>query len=388
MACDRRDFLKMASWAALGAGSTLAAPAGASPRAPVPFPPATRNRAVTWRRADFQSSLPDGAVLCTLCPCDPAKAVEGRVEKGETCVCHVRANRGGVLYVSNYGRAGALHLDPLEKNPLYHFIPGASALAVAAPGCSLTCKGCQNWQLAQTGPEGVDTVDAPPAKVVSLALENRCRAISFTFSEPMMFWEYLRDVSGLAHRKGLLTTVVTGGYVCTEPVRKLSGFVDAFSVSVKAFTEADYRRYANGKYRTVLEALAAAKTTGAWLEVVVLVIPTVSDDLAKMQPFVRWVVRNLGPDTPVHFDRYWPAYRMTNVPQTPQRTLENARAMALAEGVNHAYVGNLPGHWGANTACSKCGRVLVRRVGFKVIENILSGGSCPACRSPLPGRWS
>jgi pyruvate formate lyase activating enzyme len=189
----------------------------------------------------------------------------------------------------------------------------------------------------------------------------------------------------LAGAKGLADTVVTGGYIHTAPPRELCKAVDAFSISVKAYSEADYMSYAGTQFQPVKRAMETVRQSGCWLEVVVLVIPTISDDLEKMRGFPQWVVRSLGHDTPVHFDRFWPAYRLKNLPQTPQKTLENARALAVSEGVRYAYVGNLPGHWAASTYCPSCGKVVLRRVAFKLVGNDVKGRACKHCGHKIPG---
>lgn len=389
--CSRRRFLADGARAALGTAAAL----GLGTEAEAGRYPASRHE------ARYYTKLPDGRVQCTLCPCSPICSKEllterrlshacngGLLVEGQTCVCLVRTNLGGRLYVSNYGRAGTLVAEPIEKNPLHHFRPGLRALAVSAPGCSLACKGCQNWELALAPTDEVRTVDAPPARVVSLAVQEGCRAIAFTHSEPMMFYEYMTDVARSARERGLLTTVVTGGYVNPEPVRELCSVVDAFTVSVKALDEASYASYARGRLSTVLETMRVVRACGRWLEVVFLMVPTVSDDLGRLQPLLRQLRSELGAETPVHFLRYWPSYKLKNLPQTPVRRLEQARELALAEGLPFAYVGNLPGHSGANTACPRCGTTLIRRVGFTLAEDRTRDGRCPSCRHQLPGVWS
>jgi pyruvate formate lyase activating enzyme len=380
---SRRDFLRHCTYAALGAGALLTGLDLKRLEAAGRYP-------VGLKEASFYTRLANNEVQCHLCPCscNPVKQpIPGRLKDGQTCACNVRTNRGGKLYVTNYGRAGVLREDPLEKNPLYHFRPAMRALTVAAPGCSMVCKGCQNWQLALSATENVNTVDAPPAKVVKLAQQQGCQAISYTYTEPMMFIEYMTDIARLAREQGMYNTVVTGGYVFSEAVKDLCKVVDAFSISVKAYNDQDFYDYAKGKLSVIQQTMATVRTSNRWLEVVVLVIPTISDDLKGMGRFLRWVKAELGADTPVHLDRFWPSYKLTNLPQTPQKVLEEARALAVAEGLKYAYVGNLPGHRFANTYCPKCGKALLRRVAFTVAENNLANGACPACKTTIPGIW-
>ncbi|MCU0240946.1 MAG: radical SAM protein [Vicinamibacteria bacterium] len=265
---SRRDFLKSCSAAALGgAGVGLTSwPSWAA------YP-------VGLREARYYTKLAGGQVQCELCPCSPICSKDlltskrlttacngGRLVDGQTCVCNVRTNIGGKLYVTNYGRAGMLAPEPIEKNPLHHFLPGLRALTVSAPGCSLACKGCQNWQIALAATDEVATVDAPPARVVDLASQEGCKALAFTYSEPMMYYEYLMDIARLGREQGLLSTVVSGGYVNPAPVREMCSVVDAFSVSVKALNERAYLDYARGKLSTIQKTMETIKHCNRWLE--------------------------------------------------------------------------------------------------------------------------
>lgn len=378
---SRRSFIKYCSLAAAGmcVGGSLFEPAQAAKKT---------SSTISLKEADYYKSLPNGDVQCELCPCSPSMKIPGRLSDGQTCVCHVRVNKNGKLYVTNYGKAAILRAEALEKNPLYHFLPGTIAMAVSSPGCSLACKGCQNWQISQFDTKDVETVNASPSKVVSMASEDKCKAIAYTYTEPMMFYEYLYDIAALAKEKGIKNAVVSGGYVNPAPVKELCKVVDAFSISVKAFSDKEYFDYAHGKLSTIKKAMETVKNSNRWLEIVVLVIPSVSDDLTKMRGFIKWVKSNLGSEVPIHFDRFWPSYKLNNVAQTPQKTLERAREIAVSEGIKYAYVGNLPGHWGANTYCPKCKQVLIRRVAFKVIENNLKSGKCGKCGTKVPGIFS
>ncbi len=379
-ALNRRQFLRLGASAAAAAACAgwLDTAAG---RADIPQRPLPG-----WREAECYQRLDGGKIHCTLCPCSHTQ--RGVLADGETCVCHVRTNVGGTFFVTNYGRAASLHLDPIEKNPIYHFLPGAKALAVSAPGCTLGCRCCQNWQMSQVGTDDIRTIDAPPQELVRRALAERCRAITYTYTDPAAFFEYARDTAKLARSRGLVNTMVTGGYINTEPLKELCRYTDAFSISIKGFTEDYYRDYCRGRLSTVLEAMRTVRAQGCWLEVIVLVIPTLSDDMGQIRWFAQWVAANLGADTPVHLTRFWPAYKLTNLPQTPISTLERAREVARGEGLRFVYIGNLPGHEGSNTYCPRCRKALLRRVGFRVIENNMRGGACKFCGAAIPGRWA
>ena len=379
----RRELLRWCGAAAAG----LCLGGAASP-ASARFSPLARRQKQGLREAMYYQKLAGGMVHCELCPCSPAKEYCGFLRDGQTCVCNVRKNVGGTLYVTNYAMASVLSQDPVEKNPLHHFLPSARALTLATAGCNLDCACCQNWQLSQVGVEEANSFYLPPEQVVAKALENRCRIISYTYTEPIIFYEYMLDTAKAAHAAGLRNTVVTGGYICAEPLRELCRHVDAFSVSVKGFSEDFYLKMCRGRLETVLSTLKTIRQQQVWLEVVALIIPTLSDDMGQIRWFSRWVKANLGSEVPVHFTRFWPSYKLKNLPQTPIATLEQARKIAKEAGLRYAYVGNLPGHAGSNTYCASCGRTLLRRVGFQVIQNTLASGRCPSCGQALPGVWA
>jgi len=341
-----------------------------------------------WREARYYKRLPGGKVHCFLCPCNPFMKVCGVLDDGETCYCRVRTNRDGRFYVTNYGRACAVHSDPVEKGPLYHVMPGAKVLAVAAPGCNLACKCCQNWEMSQAGVEDTHTFDAPPRELVRRATEAGCRGMAFTYTEPVIYFEYLVDTAQLARKQGLRNFVSTGGYITTEPLVELCKYVDAFSVSVKGFTEGFYLDYCRGSLKVVQDALKTIRAQGVWLEIPVLIIPTLSDDMAQVAWFCSWVKKNLGADVPIHFIRFTPMYLLRNLPTTPVSVLEQARKIALKAGLRYAYIGNVPGHDANNTDCPSCGRLLIQRIGLKVLRNRLASTTCPDCGYRIPGLWA
>lgn len=340
------------------------------------------------KEARYYKRLPGGKVHCFLCPCNPFMEVCGVLKDGETCYCRVRTNRGGRLYVTNYGRACAVHSDPVEKGPLYHATPGAKVLAVAAPGCSLACKCCQNWEMSQAGVEDTRTFDASPGALVRRAVDAGCSGMAFTYTEPIVYYEYLMDTAAAARRRGLRNFVSTGGYVTTEPLVELCKYVDAFSVSVKGFTEGFYLDYCRGSLKVVLDCLKTIRAQGVWLEIPVLIIPTLSDDITQIGWFCSWVKKNLGPEVPVHFLRFSPAYLLRNLPTTPVHVLESARKTAFERGLRYVYIGNVPGHDANNTNCPSCGRLLIQRIGLRVVRNRLASNTCPDCDCRIPGFWA
>lgn len=387
MECNRRQFLK--AGAAFAAGCVMAGGAESllfndhsSAMA------SSAGNSAGTREAMFYEKMSGGIAHCTLCPCSPLDENCGFLKEGEMCVCNVRFNRGGKLYVTNYGKPSAIHIDPIEKNPIYHMTPGKNYLALATAGCNLDCTCCQNWEMSQKRVEQIKSFSLKPEEVIKKAKEHRCRGISYTYTEPVIFYEYMLDTAKAACGENMKNTMVTGGYILSEPLKLLTKYVQGFSVSVKGFTEEFYRTYCRGKLSTVLNALKVLREKNAWVEIVVLIIPTLSDRMSEIEWFCQWVKDNMGVMTPVHFTRFWPSYKLKNIPQTPVATLEKAYASARAKGLKYVYLGNLPGHEKENTFCHNCGRILIQRIGMKLKKNNVADGKCPSCRTAIPGLWT
>jgi len=322
-------------------------------------------------------------VTCELCP----RACV--IPEGGAGDCRVRVNLGGKLRATTYGRPSAIHIDPMEKKPLYHFRPGSPVFSIATAGCNLHCLNCQNWQLSQRGGEEMETLyRADPPDLIKAAREEGCRSIAYTYSDPIVFYEYVYDSSELAHREGLANVFITAGYINRKPLRKLCRVLDAANVDLKAFDEDFYRRVSDASLRPVLDALVTLREEGVWLEVTNLLIPTLNDDLAMIRRMVRWLRDELGEGTPLHFSRFQPQYRMRNLPPTPAEALDRARREALDGGLKYVYIGNIPGHEGGSTYCPTDGTRLIGRTGFWITENRLTAdGRCPTCNEEIPGVW-
>ncbi len=329
--------------------------------------------------ARWQEKLPDGEVRCVLCPLNEV------LKPGQMGACRVRENQQGRLVVTNHGKPAAMHLDPVEKNPLYHYTPGVQCLALATAGCNLACPACQNWEISQRKTSQVRTYDLTPEKAVFYAERNNCGAVSYTFSEPVVFAEYMLDTARLARKRGMKNHVVTGGFVNPDPLREICSDVDSMVVSIKGLDDSEYGRA--GAFDTIKEVLKIIADSDCWLEIAVLVVPTRNDDISQLSTICRWIADNLGPNVPVHFSRFYPSFRLRNLPQTPVASLERARRTALDCGIKYAYVGNVPGHIHNNTYCHNCQEMLIQRVGFRVIKNNLAGSSCPKCKTRIPGIW-
>jgi len=320
-------------------------------------------------------------VKCRLCP------HECVISEGARGHCRVRENRGGRLYALTYGRPCAVHVDPIEKKPFFHFLPTASAFSLATAGCNLRCLYCQNWSISQARPEEVETVDLPPQRLVQASAANRAAVVAYTYSEPTVFYEFMLDSARQGRELGLRNVVISAGYINPEPLQTLCEAVDAIKIDLKGFNADFYREVCGAELGPVLETIRTIAASGAHLEIVNLVVPTLNDNMDELRELCRWVVDNVGPDVPLHFSRFQPEYRLKNLPPTPQATLEQAWQIAREEGVRYAYVGNLPGHPANNTFCHHCGELLIARQGFWVSAYHLVQGKCRFCGTPIPGVW-
>jgi pyruvate formate lyase activating enzyme len=320
-------------------------------------------------------------VRCNLCPhaCF--------IADGERGHCRVRENRGGRLYSVVYGNPCAVHVDPIEKKPLYHFLPTAAAFSLATAGCNLRCLYCQNWAISQVPPEETENFDLRPEDVVSYAEMAGAPVIAYTYSEPTIFYEYMLATARLGREAGLLNAVISAGFISPEPLRELCAAVDAIKIDLKGYDEDFYREVCGAELGPVLETIRTIYDSGTHLEIVNLVVPTLNDSAEQLRALARWLARDLSPDVPLHFSRFAPMYRLANLPPTPLETLEQARETALQEGLRFVYLGNVPGQAGSATTCPACGETLIVRQGFAVLAYHLEGGACPTCGAVIPGYW-
>ncbi len=337
------------------------------------------------REALYYSALEEKGrgprVRCELCPRLCA------LSDGQRGECSVRENRGGVLYTLVYGRACAVHADPIEKKPLYHFLPGSLAFSIATAGCNLHCLYCQNWQISQRLPEEVESVDLPPEQVVSLSQQQNCPVVAYTYSEPTVFYEYMLDTATLGRSRGLRNAVISAGYISQAPLLQLCQVVDAIKIDFKGYSREFYHDICGATLQPVLETMKTVHQQGVHLEIVTLVVPTLNDQPDQLRDLCRWIVDELGPDVPIHFSRFHPLYKLTHLPMTPVEVLEQAREIAMEQGIRYSYIGNVPGHAGDNTYCHHCGKMLIRRLGFSILENCIVDGKCEYCNQPIPGVW-
>lgn len=283
----------------------------------------------------YYQRLEDGTVECQLCP------HHCRIANGKTGRCRSRRNHDGVLISEVYAKPCALAIDPIEKKPLYHFHPGTTCLSIACTGCNFRCLNCQNHDISQASPEEVAHDNLMPEQVVSLCLKHHCPGIAYTYTEPLTYIEYVIDTARLAHEKGLWNILVTAGYVCQEPLSDLLPYLDAANIDLKSFSDDIYQRISGGHLSVVLDTILAMKKAGVWIELTNLVIPGINDDMDMIRRMCRWMVDNGMEETPLHFSRFFPRYRMQEVPPTPVKTLHAAREIALDEGLRHVYLGNV-----------------------------------------------
>ena len=274
-------------------------------------------------------------VECLLCP------HHCHIADGKTGICRSRRNLDGRLFSEVYAKPCSLAIDPVEKKPLYHFHPGTKCLSIACTGCNFSCKNCQNHEISQVAPSDVGHYNLTPKQVVDLCIEHRCPGIAYTYTEPLTYIEYVADTARIAHEQGLWNILVTAGYVCKEPLADLLPFIDAANIDLKSFSDDIYRRISGGRLSTVLETILAMRDAGVWIELTNLLIPTVNDDMEMIRQMCRWIVSNGLSAAPLHFSRFFPQYRMKDIPSTPLHTLKSARQIALEEGIEHVYLGNV-----------------------------------------------
>ena len=320
-------------------------------------------------------------VQCVLCPHACV------LEPGQRGRCGVRLNRGGELVSLVYGRPVAVHVDPVEKKPLLHFMPGSDVFSLATAGCNLRCDFCQNWEISQALPEDVPPYDLPPEKVIENAEEYGCGSIAYTYTEPVVFYEYTLDCARLAREAGLSNILVTAGYINQGPLAELAPYIDAANVDLKSMSDRYYREVCGGTLQPVLDTIMALRDSGTWVEITNLVVPTLNDDPEDTGALASWVMENMGRDTPLHYSRFFPMYRLTDLAPTPLDTLQQARTEAMEMGLNYVYVGNAVTPGGMTTRCPECGSVLIEREGYEVDIRGISNGACDNCSASIAGVW-
>ena len=343
--------------------------------------------------ARFYEKLGENRVRCTLCP---NKCEIGDQERG---YCGVRENRGGKYVTLVYGNPCAVHTDPIEKKPLFHFLPGTYACSIATAGCNIECLFCQNWQISQVRPEQTRNYDLPPKRLVELAQRPQrsflqpgpviARTIAFTYTEPVVYYEYMYDTAKAARAAGIESVMISNGYICAEPMERLCEVLSGVKIDLKAYTEEFYTKLCHGHLEPVLSTLKLLARKKMWFELVYLVIPTHNDGEKEVREMCKWIVGELGPDVPLHFSAFFPTYKLKNLERTPPETVNGLYEVARKEGLRYVYVGNLRrDHPGESTHCPKCGRRVVHRVGYRVVSVALQDGKCKHCNTEVAGVWA
>lgn len=330
--------------------------------------------------AQYYETLSQGRVQCFLCPNYCV------LSPGQFGICKARKNINGKLYSMIYGEVASIHVDPIEKKPFFHFLPGSNAFSVGTTGCNMRCVFCQNWEISQAFPDDVPTQPATPEQLVEKALESGAQTIAFTYNEPVIAYEYVLDTAKLAKPKGLKIVMVSNGYIDEEPLKELLPYLDAYKVDLKAFDEKFYRKLTGGHLEAVLNSLKVIKQSGTWLEIVTLLIPGENDGDEEIRALAHWIKENLGDSVPLHFSRFFPQFKLQNLPPTPPETLIRARKIAMEEGLKFVYTGNVAYPEGETTYCPQSGETAIERQGYFIIRDNLKDGVCPDGEK-IPGVW-
>ncbi len=371
---SRRSFLKKCGLVTLG-GAILSklVKFGNAQEAKIGF--------IKPQKALYYEKLQKKKIKCLLCP---RKCI---ITKGNRGFCRVRENRDGEYYTLVHSNPCAVHIDPIEKKPLFHFLPGTTALSLATAGCNFTCKNCQNWDISQANPDHTVNFEISPERMVNLALEYNAPTIAYTYTEPTVFFEYMLDTAKAAKKKGILNMYHSNGFINQKPLLELIPYLDGADIDLKGYSNKFYQDITGGTLYPVLETLKTLKKQGVWLEITNLLIPTKNDSIGMIKDLCQWIKDELGNDTPIHFSRFYPLYKLQNLPPTPIETLKKASEIAHNVGLHYVYIGNVPGIPEENTYCPSCGKMIVGRKGYNITVINLKKNRCKFCKTEIAGRW-
>ena len=330
----------------------------------------------------IQASHEEVIIKCLLCA---QGCIIREDEKGK---CRARININGSLKSLVYGRPIAIHTDPIEKKPFYHFLPGSEAYSLATSGCPLSCQFCQNWEISQSKPEDIPVRYTSPSEIVFAAQSQNVPVIAFTYNEPTVFTEYLTDIARNAKKKSIRSVLISCGFMNEDPLKEMCEVLDAIKIDLKGFSEDFYHNVCSAELKPVLRSIKQVSNSNAHLEIVNLIVPTLNDSDEMLTNLSDWIMNEAGPDVPIHFTRFHPDYKLRNLPPTPIKTLERARDIAMSKGIHYAFVGNVPGHPGNCTYCPKCKKVVIKRTGLFTTEIHLKNGKCEYCGYPIAGVWN
>jgi pyruvate formate lyase activating enzyme len=335
-----------------------------------------------WSIEGFHYATDGKKVQCQVCPNRCILA------PGDRSICRSKVNIKGKLYSLAYGNPCSALIDPIEKKPLNHFYPRSLIFSIATTGCNFRCLNCQNWEISQKKPEEVRYFELFPEDVVRETKARDIPSIAYTYSEPITYYEYMYDTAKLARDEGLKNVMVSNGYINSEPLIRLSRFLDGANINLKSFDDRIYRSLNGGTLKPVLDTFKNLHNEGVWFEMTTLVVPTYVDDPEMIKRMCGWILKELGPNYPLHFLRFHPDYKLTRLPATPIDTLEKLRKVAIGEGIRYVYLGNVPGHEGTHTYCHNCNRILIERKGYYIAQYNLERDRCKFCKTKIPGRWS
>jgi len=336
----------------------------------------------TFRRiAMFQEETPRG-IMCRICP------NECVLKEGELSTCNNRKVYNSKLYTLAFGNPCSANIDPIEKKPLYHFLPGSRAYSIATGGCNLACLNCQNWSISQTSPDKLRNYELMPADVVDECIKSKCQSIAYTYSEPVTFYEYMYETATLAKQSGIKNIIKSNGYINEEPLRKLCTVIDAANIDLKAFNESTYLKLSGGKLQPVLNSLKVYREMNVWLEITNLIVPSWTDNIDEIRKMCKWLRENGFTNTPLHFSRFQPVYKLEQLPPTPIEVLDKAYKIAMDEGIKYVYIGNVPGNEASNTRCPSCNAIIVERAGYRIVAFRIKDGKCGECGKIAEGVWS
>jgi len=334
------------------------------------------------KEAMFYEPLEDKTVNCNLCShrCS-------RIADSKRGICGVRENKDGKLYSLVYGKAVARNIDPIEKKPLFHFLPGSRSYSIATVGCNFRCRNCQNYDISQLPKERGIIVgqDVSPEEIVSAAKRNNCESIAYTYSEPTIFFEYAYDIAKLASKEGIKNVFVTNGYITPEALQEISPYLDAANIDLKSFSDDFYRKNCGARLKPVLDSIKLYKSLGIWTEITTLIIPSLNDSEEELRKIAEFIKNEVGEETPWHITQFYPTYKLIDLSRTPVTILRKAREIGLETGLRYVYEGNVPGENGENTYCHNCGKMLIRRFGYQIFENKIKNSACTYCGAEIDG---
>lgn len=333
------------------------------------------------KEADYYNKLKDKKVQCILCPhfC--------LIENNKAGKCRIRKNIDGTLYALTYNKPVVISIDPIEKKPLYHFLPGTKSFSIGMNGCNFSCENCQNWELSQSGLGVYHSEEIESKEVVGRAMTAGCSSISYTYSEPSVSWEYVYDIAKIARKNKIKNVTVTNGFINPIPLKKLCKIIDGSNIDLKSIDDKFYEKVCKGRINPVLEAIKIMHKNKVWIELTNLIIPGLNDDEREIKRLCQWIVDNVGRDVPLHFSAFFPQYKMSNLRTTELEILRKAKKIAEKEGIKFVYLGNLHNGEGENTYCPECKSLLIERDRFKIIANRIKKGRCYKCKAIIPGVW-